>query len=295
MGSVAKWKRLIPRLERVLRLAEAWLADRVRDPADGGNGDDVRAWRWRGGHLHPVGHPHVYPIDELIGVDRSLERLRANTAAFVRGDPALDVLLYGERGTGKSSAVRGLLGEFGALGLRIVEVQPGDLLDLAPLYALLRKRPGYFALFCDDLSFEEGDASYKRLKAALSGGIEARPDNVILIATSNRRHLLPEHMSENLEARLDPGGQLRLGETTEEKLSLSDRFGLILPFYGFDQATYLQIIEHHAGRLGLAEQLPLDELHARALRFALDRSSRSGRTAEQACVAILQELAGVRP
>ncbi len=289
-----KWKRLVPRVERVLRLAESWLARHVsaEDGADAVDESEVRAWRWRGERLEAVSHPDVYPLDELIGVDGSLARLRANAAAFVRGDPALDVLLHGERGTGKSSAVRGLLGEFGARGLRIVEVRREDLLDLGPLYAALRKRPECFVLFCDDLSFEEGDASYKRLKAALSGGIEARPSNVILVATSNRRHLLPERMSENLEAHLDADGQLRYGETTEEKMSLSDRFGLILPFFSFDQPTYLRIVDHHARRLGLAGQLPDADLHARALRFALDRSSRSGRTAQQACVAIMQDLRG---
>jgi predicted AAA+ superfamily ATPase len=285
------WKRLLPRVERLLELAESWLEPRVVASDDAA---DVWAYRWRGDRLEPVHHPDIYPLDGLIGVERSVARLRANAAAFARGEPALDVLLHGERGTGKSSAVRGLLGELGPKGLRLVEVRREQLLDLPPLYAELRARPQRFALFCDDLSFEEDDASYKQLKAALSGGIEARPPNVILIATSNRRHLLPERMSENLEARLDGAGLLRPGETTDEKLSLSDRFGLILPFFSFDQDTFLAIVDYHAAQLGLASRIAPEVLHARALRFALDRSNRSGRTARQACIAILQELEGER-
>jgi predicted AAA+ superfamily ATPase len=283
------WKRLLPRVERLLELAERWL-----EPRAGGTAAEdtshVWAWRWRGDRLEPVHHPDIYPLEGLIGVERAVARLRANAAAFARGEPALDVLLHGERGTGKSSAVRGLLGEFGPKGLRLVELRREHLLDLPPLYAELRARPERFVLFCDDLSFEEHDASYKQLKAALSGGIEARPPNVILIATSNRKHLLPERMSENLEARLDSAGLLRPGETTDEKLSLSDRFGLVLPFFSFDQDTYLAIVDHHAAQLGLSDRIPRADLHARALRIALDRANRSGRTARQACIAISQQL-----
>jgi predicted AAA+ superfamily ATPase len=283
------WKRLMPRVERLLELAERWLEPRAAS-AETPDASSVWAWRWRGDRLEAVHHPDLYPLDGLIGVERSVARLRANAAAFARGEPALDVLLHGERGTGKSSAVRGLLAELGPKGLRLVEVRREHLLDLPPLYAVLRPRPERFALFCDDLSFEEDDASYKQLKAALSGGIEARPANVMLIATSNRKHLLPERMSENLQARLDADGLLRPGETTDEKLSLSDRFGLVLPFFSFDQDTYLRIVDYHAAQLGLAGRLSPADVHARALRFALDRGSRSGRTARQACIAISQEL-----
>jgi predicted AAA+ superfamily ATPase len=288
------WKRLLPRVERLLELAERWLEPRAGAP-ESDEHSEVWAYRWRGARLEPIPHPDIYPLEGLIGVERSVAKLRANAAAFARGEPALDVLLHGERGTGKSSAVRGLLGELGPKGLRLVEVRREQLLDLSPLYARLRPRPERFALFCDDLSFEEDDASYKQLKAALSGGIEARPANVILIATSNRKHLLPERMSENLEARLDDSGLLRPGETTDEKLSLSDRFGLLLPFFSFDQDTYLAIIDYHAALLGLTDRITPGDLQARALRFALDRASRSGRTARQACIAILQEISGSEP
>ena len=284
------WEALLPRIERVLDLALRALDERAGQAET----PDALAYRWLHGRLAPVAHPDVYPLDGLIGVEHSVERLRANAAAFTRGEPALDVLLYGERGTGKSSAVRGLLGEFGADGLRLVEVRRDDLLELWEIFAVLRDRPERFALFCDDLSFEENDASWKQLKALLDGGIEARPDNVLLLATSNRRHLIPERMSENLEARLDEAGQLHPGETTEEKISLSDRFGLLLPFLAFDQETYLRIVDYHARQLGLERGLSRDEIHASALRFALDRAARSGRSARQACVAILQGL-GAKP
>jgi uncharacterized protein len=253
---------------------------------------DALAYRWRRGRLEPIRHPDVYPLDGLIGVERSVERLRSNVAAFTRGEPALDVLLYGERGTGKSSAVRGLLGEFGAAGFRLVEVRRDALLELAEIWPALRGRRGRFAVFCDDLSFEEGDTSWKQLKAELDGGLEARPANALVIATSNRRHLIPERMSENREAVLDPDGLLHPGETAEEKVSLSDRFGLLLPFFAFDQETYLRIARYHARQLGLDGRVTPEEFDRGVLRFALERGTRSGRTARQACIAVAQSLLG---
>lgn len=283
------WADLMPRIERVLDLAERYL--RAEDGAPASAADEgALAWRWRRGVLEPIREPDIYPLDGLLGVERSVARLRANVAAFTAGRPALDALLYGERGTGKSSAVRGLLGEYGPAGLRLVEVQREDLCNLPRILRELRPRAGRFALFCDDLSFEENDASYKELKAALDGGLEARPGHVLILATSNRRHLIRERLAENREARVDADGELHPGETAEEKLSLSDRFGLLLPFLSFNQETYLRIVDHHAARLGLAGRLPPERLHARALRFALERGSRSGRTARHACVVALQEL-----
>jgi predicted AAA+ superfamily ATPase len=250
------------------------------------------AYRWRAGRLEPIEHPDVYPLDELIGVERSVARLRANVAAFTAGEPALDALLYGERGTGKSSAVRGLLGEFGAAGFRLVEVRRDALLELPEIWPVLRARPERFALFCDDLSFEEGDSSWKQLKAELDGGLEARPGNALVIATSNRRHLIPERISENREAVLDQDGLLHPGETAEEKVSLSDRFGLLLPFFAFDQETYLRIARHHARALGLDGRSTPEEFERAVLRFALERGTRSGRTARQACIAAAQSQSG---
>ena len=287
----SNWQNLLPQVARVLGQLESWLEKHSPGAAAD---SEAPAYRWRDGQLEPVFHPDIYPLDGLLNVAKSVTRLRENARAFVEGRPCLDALLYGERGTGKSSAVRGLLGEFGTKGLRLVEVQRADLSNLSRIYAQLRDRPERFALFCDDLSFEPGDASYKALKAELDGGIEARPENVMLLATSNRRHLLPEFQSENHEARISDEGELHPGETAEEKLSLSDRFGLLLPFFSFNQDEYLEIVNYHAQELGLVGRLPASELEARALRFALERASRSGRTARQACVAILQDLEAAR-
>ncbi|MFQ5513586.1 MAG: ATP-binding protein [Myxococcota bacterium] len=286
------WQGLWKRIDRVLRLVEDRLTPIDHDDAEA-RAPETWAFRWRAESLQPIEYPDLYPLESLIGIDRSIALLRRNLAAFTAGQPALDALLYGERGTGKSSAVRGLLAEFGRSGLRLVEVRPDELRDLPRIWGVLRKRPERYAIFCDDLAFERVDAAYRELKAALEGGVEARPPNVLLLATSNRRYLVPERMWENLEATHGPGGELHPGEKTEEKLSLSDRFGLLVPFLGFDQETYLKIVEHHARQLGLWERLPQRELEQRALRFALERSSRSGRTARQACIWVLQQLDGV--
>ncbi len=281
------WERLLPRIERIVDLALGWLeahnSESPEEPAE-----EALAYRWRGDGLVPILHPDIYPLDGLIGVERSVARLRSNVGAFARGTPALDTLLYGERGTGKSSAVRGLLGEFAADGLRLVAVQRDELRDLPAIFSVLRGRAGRFVLYCDDLSFEEGDTSYKETKAALDGGLESRPENVLIVATSNRRRLITEYMAENLEASHSADGELHLGETTQEKISLSDRFGLLLPFLGFNQETYLEIAEHHARLLGLDRILGAEERRTGALRFALERGTRSGRTARHACIEMLQ-------
>ncbi len=285
------WDTLLPRIERVLERLEEALSRSERAPT-GADAEKALAFRWRGESLDPIAVPDVYPLDRLLGVERSIARMRANVAAFTRGEPALDMLLYGERGTGKSSAVRGLLGEFGDAGFRLVEVRRDDLLELPALWTILRGRRERFGVVCDDLSFDEGDTSWKLLKAELDGGLEARPANALLIATSNRRHLLTERLSENREAVLDADGLLHPGETAEEKISLSDRFGLMLPFFAFDQETYLRIVHLHARALGLEGRVPEAELESRALRFALERGTRSGRTARQACIAIGQAFDG---
>ena len=281
------WDRLLPRIERVVDLALEWLKGHSAGSPQEAVGEAL-AYRWYGGGLTPILHPDIYPLDGLIGVEGSVARLRTNVGAFARGTPALDTLLYGERGTGKSSAVRGLLGEFSAQGLRLVGVQRDALADLPAIFGALRGRAGRFVIYCDDLSFEEGDASYKELKAALDGSLEARPENVLIVATSNRRRLIAEYMTENLEASHSADGELHLGETTQEKISLSDRFGLLLPFLGFNQETYLEIAEYHARLLGLDQILGADERRTGALRFALERGTRSGRTARHACIAMLQ-------
>jgi hypothetical protein len=276
-------------LERVLALVERGLESRLAEPQP----VEALAYRWRAGRLEPIANPDLYPLDALLGVELSVGRLRADVAAFCAGRPALDALLYGERGTGKSSAVRGLLREFGAKGFRLIEVSREGLLELPAIFAAVRGRPERFALFCDDLSFEPHDPGYRALKACLDGGLEARPENLLILCTSNRRHLVSERHADNLEARIDAQGDLHPGETAEEKLSLSDRFGLLLPFLSFDQAGYLRIVDHHARELGL-EGMPRGELHRLALRYALERGGRSGRTARHACIAIAQgfEISG---
>ena len=279
------WNELLPAIEHLIeRLERALDGDHGASPVEA---KDTLAYRWRDARLEPIEFPDLFPLDALIGVERSVAKLRANATAFTAGRPALDVLCYGERGTGKSSAVRGLLREFGPRGLRLVEIRRSAFAELPQIFAQLRPREERFGLFCDDLSFDPGDGSYKELKAALDGGLESRPDNVIILATSNRRLLIPERSSDNLEARLDSDNDLHPGETAEEKVSVSDRFGLLLPFLAFNQETYLRIVDHYAAAMDLS--LPTEELHARALRFALQRAGRSGRTAKQACVAILQE------
>ncbi|MRR33595.1 ATP-binding protein [bacterium] len=235
------------------------------------------AFRWErhreGGTLVPVAHPHLFDLDDLVGVDEAKGEVVRNTAQFVAGFPANNVLLWGERGTGKSSCIKGLLRPFAPKGLRLVEVQKGDLLQITDILRLLRGAPWRFILFCDDLAFDEGEVSYRELKAILEGGIEARPENVLLYATSNRRHLMPEPMTDNLGREIHPE------EAISEKLSLADRFGLTLSFYSFSQDTYLSIVEHYAERLGLA--IGRDDLRTEALRWAMFKGQRSGRSARQ--------------
>ena len=280
------WQRLL----RVLELGERLLGELAGRPPDASSFERNLAFRWeadRGpGRLAPIPDPQLFDLDDLIGVERSVTRLLANTEQFVRGLPSNHVLLFGERGTGKSSAVRGLVARFGSRGLRIVEVHKQDLLHLPRVLEALRGAPWRFLLFCDDLSFDAGESRYRELKAALEGSLLSPPANVRIIATSNRRHLLPETAADNRAAHLDEAGDLHMGEVIEEKLALSDRFGLVLGFYGFDQATYLAIVDRYASQAEIAT--PRADLHAQALRWALERASRSGRTARQ----FVDDLAG---
>lgn len=281
---------LSARLGRVLELAERILEDLVAAPPPPEIFERCWAFRWdvrRGpGHLIPIDEPHPFELADLIGVEDSVASLVANIEQFVCGHPSNHVLLYGERGTGKSSAVRGLLTRFGARGLRMVEVHKSDLLHLPAVLEGLSDAPQRFVLFCDDLSFDASESDYRELKAALEGSLVSPPENVRIIATSNRRNLLPESAADNRAVRLDEAGELQLGETIDEKLALSDRFGLVLGFYGFNQDTYLSIVEHYAKKAGV--RAPVSELRDQALRWALRRSSRSGRTARQ----FIDDLAG---
>jgi predicted AAA+ superfamily ATPase len=281
---------LMTRLARALELGEGILEELAGTPVDAGSFARHLAFRWevgRGpGRLIPIEEPHLFDLDDLVGVDSVLARLVANAEQFVAGYPSNHVLLYGERGTGKSSAVKGLLARFGGRGLRMIEVHKNDLLHLPRVFEALRGASYRFILFCDDLSFDAGESHYRELKAALEGSLVAPPENVRIVATSNRRHLLPESREDNRAVHLDESGDLHPGEALDEKLALSDRFGLVLGFYGFDQATYLAIVDRYARKAGL--RTPREERHAEALRWALYRSSRSGRTAKQ----FVDDLAG---
>jgi hypothetical protein len=287
---VGRLRSSLERLERILAHGERLLAELAGAPADARAFERHRAFRFdarRGrGRLVPIERPSEFDLDDLVGVERAVARLVRNTEQFVLGLPSHHVLLYGERGTGKSSAVRGLLPRFAGRGLRLVEVRKEDLLRLPEVIELLRGVPHRILLFADDLSFAEGEGGYRELKAALEGSLAAPPENVRIVATSNRRHLLPERRAEQAAARVDEEGELHLGEALEEKLALSDRFGLVLGFYGFDQRTYLEIVERYAKKAALA--VPGERLREEALRFALERSSRSGRTAKQ----FVDDLAG---
>ncbi|MGB7757263.1 MAG: ATP-binding protein [Salinisphaera sp.] len=275
---------ILSQLTRLADTAEARLADERR--AVGGDIDwSAHAFRWRDdGRLQAIPSPSTMPIDRLHGIERQKERLLANTRQFVAGRPANNALLWGSRGTGKSSMVRALLPEFADDGLRIIEVPAHRLVDLPDLVAMLGGRDERFIVFSDDLSFEAGDGSYKALKAVLDGSLAAAPDNVLIYATSNRRHLLPEYQSENQASQTVNAatGEIHHSEAIEEKISLSERFGLWLSFYPFDQANYLAIAGRHLAAYGIEAEVGTDQRWERAaLQWALARGNRSGRTAEQ--------------
>ena len=250
---------------------------------------DAIAFRWRTGHpglagmgrghLQPITHPqHLRPQD-LLNIDRQKSLLERNTRQFLQCLPANNALLWGSRGTGKSSLIKALLTRYADQGLRVIEVDKAHLIDLPDIVALLHERAERFIVYSDDLSFEADDPSYKALKATLDGSLAAAPANVLIYATSNRRHLMPEQMRDNLEAR-HVEGELHHGEAVEEKISLSERFGLWLSFYPFKQDEYLDIVFHWLRQLG-ADTAEEQTIKKEALQFALHRGSRSGRVAYQ--------------
>ena len=246
------------------------------------------AYRWRRnrgsgrGFLQPVAHPHVIRFEDLKDIDEQKDRLDANTKQFVAGRTANNILLTGARGTGKSSLVKAALHRYAKQGLRLVEVDKADLVDLPEIGDLLAMRKERFIIFSDDLSFEANDPGYKALKSVLDGGIAATNDNMLVYATSNRRHLMPEKMSENEDAKHTADGEIHPGETTEEKISLSERFGLWLSFYPFGQDQYLDIARHWVSVLSPPKiKQDAEALRKAALLWALERGSRSGRVAYQ--------------
>jgi predicted AAA+ superfamily ATPase len=243
------------------------------------------AFRWRQrangpSYLQAVAHVSNIALDDLQHIGPQKQQIEQNTRQFVAGKPANNVLLTGARGTGKSSLIKACLNQFAKDGLRLIEVDKADLAELPDIVDLVAARPERFIIFCDDLSFEEGESGYKALKVALDGSISAQSDNVLIYATSNRRHLLPERMSDNMTYKHDENGDLHPGETVEEKISLSERFGLWLTFYPFRQDDYLAIVGHWLASLGCSEA-QIEAARGDALRWALQRGSRSGRVAWQ--------------
>ncbi|MEJ2424825.1 MAG: ATP-binding protein [Candidatus Thiodiazotropha sp.] len=234
-------------------------------------------WRPRKGYLRGIIHVDPISLDQLVGVDDQKQQLVRNTERFLSGTGANNALLWGSRGTGKSSLVKGILNAYKARGLRLIQIDRNDLVELPEIVDEIRTLKQHFIVFCDDMTFEQGDASYRALKSVLDGSIEAPPSNVLIYATSNRRHLLPETMAENQEAVL-VGRDLHLGDTIEEKLALSDRFGLWLSFYPVNWEAYLALIDHYF----VAYTGDREALHTAAKQFAMARGgTKSGRAALQ--------------
>jgi len=233
------------------------------------------------GGIEPVRHVATIRLPELKEVDAQKQRLVANTRQFVEGRPANNVLLTGARGTGKSSLIKACLNEFAPQGLRLIEVDKADLVDLTDIVDQIAERTERFVIFCDDLSFDEGEPGYKALKSVLDGSVAQASDNVLIYATSNRRHLLPEYMKENLTYTHTEDGEVHPGEVVEEKISLSERFGLWLSFYPFTQAEYLAIVAQWLAHFGVTDAARVASARPEALVWALERGSRSGRVAYQ--------------
>lgn len=270
---------LIEHLDALAQLVESWLI---------GHSPDIEwqglAFRWTkrpptlNGQLEVIHHPQEIRLDDLLGIEHQKSELVRNTRQFLAGKPANNALLWGSRGTGKSSLIKALLTRYAQDGLRIIEVDRSHLIDLPEIVEPLYDRTERFILFSDDLSFEADDPSYKALKASIEGSLTAPPENVLIYATSNRRHLLPEYLRENQAANLIDG-EIHHGEAVEEKISLSERFGLWLAFHPFSQDQYLDVVTHYLARFGITEFD--NNAREQSLRWALARGSRSGRVAWQ--------------
>lgn len=276
-----QWARFLVRAEHFMARVEQSLPHGLQQP----DWNASIAFRYRRrssgqGVISPVQHIGAMQLDDLKEIDTQKEKIQRNTAQFVRGATANNVLLTGARGTGKSSLIRACLHTYAPQGLRLIEVDKADLVDLPDIVEIVAARPEKFIVFCDDLSFDEGEAGYKALKSVLDGSVAAATPNVLIYATSNRRHLLPEYMSENLTYQHTPDGEVHPGEVVEEKISLSERFGLWVSFYPFSQDEYLHIAEQWLHVLGVPSAA-IASSRAEALLWALERGSRSGRVAFQ--------------
>ena len=272
---------LLARAEQLIDRIESVLPQPLSQP----DWDAGIAFRYRkrsSGHgtLEPVRHVATIHLSDLQEIDVQKDKIRRNTEQFINGKTANNVLLTGARGTGKSSLIKACLQEFASRGLRLIEVDKADLVDLPDIVDVVSDRPEKFIVFCDDLSFEDGEPGYKALKSILDGSVAETTANVLVYATSNRRHLLPEYMKENLSYTHTEDGEVHPGEVVEEKISLSERFGLWVSFYPFSQDEYLAIVRQWLTALGAtAEQA--EAARAEALVWALERGSRSGRVAFQ--------------
>ena len=276
-----KFDQLIARAEQLISRIEAVLPQPLSAPDWAAS----IAWRYRkrsGGHgvLEPVRHVAAMQLSDLKEIDAQKEKIQRNTQQFVEGKPANNVLLTGARGTGKSSLIKACLNSYAPQGLRLIEVDKADLTDLPDIVDVVSGRPEKFIVYCDDLSFEDGEAGYKALKSILDGSVAAATPNVLVYATSNRRHLLPEYMKENLGYTNTDDGEVHPGEAVEEKISLSERFGLWVSFYPFSQDEYLAIVAQWLAALGVPAQA-IEAARPQALVWALERGSRSGRVAYQ--------------
>lgn len=276
-----KFERLMERAEQLIARIESVLPQPLGAP----DWSQSIAWRYRkrsSGHgtLEPVRHVASMQLADLKEIDGQKEKIERNTLQFVQGKTANNVLLTGARGTGKSSLIKACLNAYAAQGLRLIEVDKADLTDLPDIVDVVSDRPEKFIIFCDDLSFEDGEPGYKALKSILDGSVAAATPNVLIYATSNRRHLLPEYMSENCTYTHTDDGEVHPGEVVEEKISLSERFGLWVSFYPFSQDEYLTIVAQWLASLGVPASA-IEAARPEALVWALERGSRSGRVAYQ--------------
>ncbi len=275
------FERLIARVESLITRIESVLPQPLSAP----DWHASVAFRYRKrssgyGSLEPVMHLGKLSLDDLKEIDEQKDKIRRNTEQFVSGVPANNVLLTGSRGTGKSSLIKACLNAYAARGLRLIEVDKADLTDLPDIVELVFDRAEKFIIYCDDLSFEEGESGYKALKSILDGSIAAATPNVLIYATSNRRHLLPEYMAENLTYTHTDDGEVHPGEVVEEKISLSERFGLWVSFYPFSQDEYLSIVAQWLSSFGVSPA-DIEAAKPASLVWALERGSRSGRVAYQ--------------
>ena len=276
-----QFERFLIRAESLVTRLEATLPQALTAPDWG----SAIAFRYRKrsnnhGTLEPVRHIGITRLSDLKEIDVQKEKIERNTKQFVEGKSANNVLLTGARGTGKSSLIKACLNEYSHLGLRLIEVDKADLVDLPDIVDVVSDRPEKFIVYCDDLSFEDGEPGYKALKSILDGSIAAASPNVLIYATSNRRHLLPEYMKENLTYQHTDDGEVHPGEGVEEKISLSERFGLWISFYPFNQDEYLAIVTQWLNFFGIDIQ-KVPEARPQSLVWALERGSRSGRVAYQ--------------